>query len=88
MAFFLFFYLLQVQQKLSVVEDKEMEICDWRKKATESECKLKQQENLLESIIAERNLYSKNLIESQVREMMMMMMVMSQKAANFRPGGL
>ncbi|MEQ2310938.1 hypothetical protein AMECASPLE_014468 [Ameca splendens] len=55
----------KVQQKITVVEDKEIEIFDWRKKATESECKLKQQENLLESIITERNLYSKNLIESQ-----------------------
>lgn len=55
-----------MQQKITVVEDKEMEVFDWRKKATESECKLKQHENLLESIITERNLYSKNLIECQV----------------------
>lgn len=48
------------------VEVKEMEIFDWRKKVTEAECKLKQQENLLESVVSERNLYSKNLIEAQV----------------------
>lgn len=48
------------------VEVKEMEIFDWRKKVTEAECKLKQQENLLESAVSERNLYSKNLIEAQV----------------------
>ncbi|KAG7224645.1 hypothetical protein INR49_011398 [Caranx melampygus] len=44
---------------------REMEIFDWRKKVTEAECKLKQQENLLESVVSERNLYSKNLIEAQ-----------------------
>lgn len=52
---------------MSDVEVKEMEIFDWRKKVTEAECKLKQQENLLESVVSERNLYSKNLIEAQVR---------------------
>lgn len=47
-------------------EVREMEIFDWRKKVSEAECKLKQQENLLESVVSERNLYSKNLIEAQV----------------------
>lgn len=58
--------LLQVQQKMSDVEVREVEIFDWRKKVTEAECRLKQQENLLESVVSERNLYSKNLIETQV----------------------
>lgn len=48
-------------------EAREMEIFDWRKKVTEAETKLKQQENLLESVVSERNLYSKNLIEAKVR---------------------
>lgn len=52
---------------MSDVEVRETEIFDWRKKVTEAECKLKQQENLLESLVSERNLYSKNLIEAQVR---------------------
>lgn len=52
---------------MTEVEVREMEIFDWKKKVTEAECKLKQQENLLESVVAERNLYSKNLIEAQVR---------------------
>ncbi|KAJ4929733.1 hypothetical protein JOQ06_018755, partial [Pogonophryne albipinna] len=56
----------KVQQKVDDVEVREMEIFDWRKKVTEAECKLKQQENLLESVVSERNLYSKNLIEAQV----------------------
>lgn len=59
--------LSQVQQKMNDVEVREMEIFDWRKKVTEAECKLKQHENLLESVVSERNLYSKNLIETQVR---------------------
>lgn len=57
----------QVQQKMNDAEVREMEIFDWRKKVSEAECKLKQQENLLESVVSERNLYSKNLIEAQVR---------------------
>lgn len=51
---------------MSDIEVREMEIFDWKKKVTEAECKLKQQENLLESVVSERNLYSKNLIETQV----------------------
>nr|XP_019941068.1 PREDICTED: cilia- and flagella-associated protein 58 [Paralichthys olivaceus] len=55
----------KVQQKMTDVEVRELEIFDWKKKVTEAECKLKQQENVLESVVAERNLYSKNLIEAQ-----------------------
>ncbi|KAM8834934.1 cilia- and flagella-associated protein 58 [Synchiropus picturatus] len=55
----------KVQQRLGDLELKETELFDWRKKVTEAESKLKKQENLLESIVSERNLYSKNLIESQ-----------------------
>ncbi|XP_028322431.1 cilia- and flagella-associated protein 58 [Gouania willdenowi] len=55
----------KVQQKISDVEMREVEIFDWRKKVTEAECKIKQQENLLESVASERNLFSKNLIEAQ-----------------------
>lgn len=58
---------------MSDVEVREREIFDWRKKVTEAECKLKQQENLLESVVAERNLYSKNLIEAQVPLMYLFM---------------
>ncbi|KAM4726208.1 cilia- and flagella-associated protein 58 [Anableps anableps] len=76
----------KVQQKISVVEDKEMEIFDWRKKAAESECKLKQQENLLESIITERNLYSKNLIECQeeISEMKRKIKTMNNQVARLK----
>ena len=51
-----------------MVEDvklKEMQITDMGKKVTESEQKLKQQQQLYEAVRSDRNLYSKNLIESQ-----------------------
>lgn len=56
----------QVQQKMSDNEVREGEIYEWKKKVTESDCKIKQQEHVLESVVGERNLYSKNLIEAQV----------------------
>lgn len=60
------FLFPQVQQKMNDVEVRETEIFDWKKKVTEAACKLKQHENLLETVVSERNLYSKNLIETQV----------------------
>lgn len=45
---------------------REMQIFDFKKKIAESETKLKQQQNLYEAVRSDRNLYSKNLIESQV----------------------
>lgn len=47
-------------------EVREGEIYEWKKKVTEAESKIKQQEHVLESVVGERNLYSKNLIEAQV----------------------
>lgn len=60
-------HLPQVQQKVSEVEVREKELFDWRKKVSEVECTLAQQENLLECAVKERNLYSRNLIEAQVQ---------------------
>ncbi|XP_068187756.1 cilia- and flagella-associated protein 58 [Antennarius striatus] len=76
----------KVQQKMSDVEVREMEIFDWRKKVTEAECKLKQQENLLESVVSERNLYSKNLIEAQedISEMKRKMKTMNNQVTRLR----
>jgi len=45
---------------------REMQIFDFKKKIAEAETKLKQQQNLYEAVRSDRNLYSKNLIESQV----------------------
>lgn len=44
-----------------------MQIIDYSKKIVESENKLKQQQNLYEAVRSDRNLYSKNLVEAQVR---------------------
>uniref|UniRef100_A0A3P8T3Q4 Cilia and flagella associated protein 58 n=1 Tax=Amphiprion percula TaxID=161767 RepID=A0A3P8T3Q4_AMPPE len=76
----------KVQQKMNDVEVREMEIFDWRKKATEAECTLRQQENLLESVVSERNLYSKNLIEAQeeIAEIKRKMKTMNNQVTRLR----
>ncbi|XP_074528557.1 cilia- and flagella-associated protein 58 [Halichoeres trimaculatus] len=76
----------KVHQKMSDVEVKENEIFDWRKKVTEAECKVKQQENLLESVVSERNLYSKNLIEAQeeIAEMKRKIRTMNNRVTRLR----
>jgi len=48
------------------VKKKEMRIFELKKKIAEAETKLKQQQNLYEAVRSDRNVYSKNLIESQV----------------------
>jgi len=48
------------------IEIREVQICDYKKKIEESESKLKQQQNNCEAVIAEKNLYSKNLTEAKV----------------------
>eukprot|EP00768_Dysnectes_brevis_P007462 gnl/Dysnectes_brevis/6311_a9692_277.p1 GENE.gnl/Dysnectes_brevis/6311_a9692_277~~gnl/Dysnectes_brevis/6311_a9692_277.p1 ORF type:complete len:889 (+),score=436.04 gnl/Dysnectes_brevis/6311_a9692_277:49-2715(+) len=52
-------------QALQEVKMRDMAIADLQKKIGETEAKLKQQQNLYESVRADRNLYSKNLVESQ-----------------------
>jgi predicted nucleic acid-binding Zn-ribbon protein len=47
------------------VKLREMAIADLQKKISEAETKLKQQQNLYEAVRVDRNMYSKNLIESQ-----------------------
>lgn len=49
------------------IKIREMQIFDYRKKIAESETKLKQQQNLYEAVRSDRNLYSKNLVEAQVK---------------------
>lgn len=53
-------------QALEEVKMREMAIIDLQKRITEGEGRLKQQQNLYEAVRADRNLYSKNLIEAQV----------------------
>ncbi|XP_060555610.1 cilia- and flagella-associated protein 58-like [Ruditapes philippinarum] len=55
----------KVLQHMEDVKVREMQIFDFKKKIAESETKLKQQQNLYEAVRSDRNLYSKNLIESQ-----------------------
>jgi uncharacterized coiled-coil DUF342 family protein len=50
---------------LEEVKLREMAIIDLQKRISEGENKLKQQQNLYEAVRADRNLYSKNLIEAQ-----------------------
>ncbi|KAG2497197.1 hypothetical protein HYH03_004786 [Edaphochlamys debaryana] len=52
-------------QALEEVKLREMAIIDLQKRIAEGEAKLKQQQNLYEAVRADRNLYSKNLIEAQ-----------------------
>lgn len=59
-------FTLQVLQHMEDVKVREMQIFDYKKKIAEAETKLKQQQNLYEAVRSDRNLYSKNLIESQV----------------------
>ena len=55
----------KVLQNMEDVKVREMQIFDFKKKIAESETRLKQQQNLYEACRADRNLYSKNLIEAQ-----------------------
>ncbi|NXI73755.1 CFA58 protein, partial [Anseranas semipalmata] len=55
----------KVLQHLKDIEIREMQICDYERKIEESEIKLKQQQNLCETVRTERNLYSKNLVEAK-----------------------
>ncbi|KAJ3216581.1 hypothetical protein HDU67_009276 [Dinochytrium kinnereticum] len=75
----------KVTQELTSKEEdikiKEMMIFDSRKKITELERKLKEQQSLYENVRADRNLYSKNLIESQdeITEMKRKLKIMSHQ---------
>uniref|UniRef100_A0A8C2YGU7 Cilia and flagella associated protein 58 n=4 Tax=Coturnix japonica TaxID=93934 RepID=A0A8C2YGU7_COTJA len=55
----------KVLQHMKDVEIREVKICDCERKIEESELKLKQQQNICETVRTERNLYSKNLIEAK-----------------------
>ncbi|XP_061819203.1 cilia- and flagella-associated protein 58 [Nerophis lumbriciformis] len=57
--------LKKVQEKADEIETSEMAIHNWKKRVAEEECKLKRKEDILESVISERNHYSKNLVEAQ-----------------------
>lgn len=52
-------------QALEEIKLREMQKAELQKKVTEGEVKLKQQQQLYEGVRSDRNLYSKNLIETQ-----------------------
>ena len=52
-------------EALEEVKLRELAIVDLQKQIADGESKLKQQQNLYEGVRADRNLYSKNLIEAQ-----------------------
>ncbi|KAJ8317337.1 hypothetical protein KUTeg_005241 [Tegillarca granosa] len=77
------------QKVLSHMEDvktREMEIFEYKKKIAEAETKLKQQQNLYEAVRSDRNLYSKNLIESQdeITEMKRKQKIMSHQIDQYK----
>jgi len=52
-------------QALDAVREREISVLQLQKKIAEGEARLKQQQNLYEAVRSDRNLYAKNLIESQ-----------------------
>ncbi|KAJ3326963.1 hypothetical protein HDU76_012471 [Blyttiomyces sp. JEL0837] len=65
---------------------KEMMIFDSRKKIADFERKLKEQQTLYENVRADRNLYSKNLVESQdeINEMKRKLKIMSHQVEQLK----
>ncbi|CAM6127709.1 unnamed protein product [Calypogeia fissa] len=52
-------------KSLDEIRNRELQIMELQKKLLESESKIKQQQNLYETVRTERNLYSKNLVQAQ-----------------------
>ncbi|CAF3790477.1 unnamed protein product [Rotaria magnacalcarata] len=71
----------QVLALMEEVKKKELELFDQKKKIAELETRLKQQQNLYEAVRSDRNLYSKNLIESQdeINEMKRKLKIMNHQ---------
>ncbi|CAF1073735.1 unnamed protein product [Adineta steineri] len=71
----------QVLALMEEVKKKELELFDQKKKIAELETRLKQQQNLYEAVRSDRNLYSKNLIEShdEIGEMKRKLKIMNHQ---------
>ncbi|KAI9189069.1 hypothetical protein H9P43_000497 [Blastocladiella emersonii ATCC 22665] len=80
----------QIQQHKQAAEEeviiKENQIFDYKKKISEAEYKLKQQQALYEQVRSDRNLYSKNLIESQdeITEMRRKLKIMTHQIEQYK----
>ncbi|XP_037125652.1 cilia- and flagella-associated protein 58-like [Syngnathus acus] len=57
--------LQKVQHKVNELETSQMAVHNWKKRVAEEEVKLERKEELLDSVITERNHYSKNLVDAQ-----------------------
>ena len=68
-------------QALDAVKEREISVLQLQKKIAEGEARLKQQQNLYEAVRSDRNLYAKNLIESQdeIAEMKRKFKIMSRQ---------
>ncbi|KAL3144393.1 hypothetical protein ABBQ32_004147 [Trebouxia sp. C0010 RCD-2024] len=68
-------------QALEQVKLRDMAAADLQKKIVEGETRLKQQQNLYEAVRADRNLYSKNLIQAQdeIQEMKRKFQIMNHQ---------
>lgn len=58
--------LLLFRKALDEVKVREVALVELQKRITDGESKLKQQQALYEAVRADRNMYSKSLIEAQV----------------------
>lgn len=67
--------------QMNEVKMKEMQLLQLKKKIAENESKLKQQQTLYEAVCSDRNLYSKQLIESrdEITEMRRKLKIMSHQ---------
>ncbi|GKT33055.1 Cilia- and flagella-associated protein 58 [Aduncisulcus paluster] len=76
----------QYLQTVQIVKMRDVTISDLQKKVTESESRLKQQQQLYEAVRADRNIYSKNLIQSQdeITEMKRKFKIMSHSIDQLR----
>ncbi|XP_066211174.1 cilia- and flagella-associated protein 58 isoform X1 [Saccopteryx leptura] len=68
------------------IKVREMQILDYKKKIAESETKIKQQQNLYETLRSDRNLYSKNLVEAQdeITEMKRKLKIMTHQVDHLK----
>ncbi|KAK2585378.1 hypothetical protein KPH14_010053 [Odynerus spinipes] len=71
----------RVEDYISEVKLKQVEIVDYKKRLSESEAKYRQQQNLFETVRAERNACSKSLLEAQdeVQELKSKLKIMTQQ---------
>lgn len=70
-----------MEDHVSEAKLRQAEIFDYKKRLAEAETKYRQQQSLFEAVRAERNLYSKSLVETQeeVRDLKSKLKITSQQ---------